>query len=144
MVTTVATKGLAWQLYHSEQIVPRLKDADDAITHAIREVHVCLLHIHQPRHSNSWQSFHYFGKLEDQLDMTNFEIQIQRARQQDQQSFAERLSQTSRSAQTMLSALGVENQERGSGQYAMSDLAAALTKVLPMNHSMKSELYFAR
>ena len=141
-VTTVATKGLAWNLYHSERIVSWLKDAEDAITRATHEVHVRLLYIHQPNHSNSWQSFHYFWKLDDEIDTSNFEIEIKTARQQDQHSFAKRLHQTSCSAKTMLSALGVEYQEPGKGQCVMSDLAAALTKVLPFTHSMKPELYF--
>ena len=69
-------------------------------------------------------------KLAAPLDTHDYEVQIQTARQHDQRSWAEKLHQTSRNQKTMLSALGVKDVERGNGWYAMSDLAAAFTKVL--------------
>ena len=69
-------------------------------------------------------------KLEAPLDTHNYEVQIQTAQQHDQCSFAEILRQTARNQSTMLSALGVRDVEHGNGRYAMSDLAAAFTKVL--------------
>ena len=86
--------------------------------------------------------FDCFGKLEHGLDASDFEIQIQTVRQQDQHSFTERLCQTAQNAKTMLNALGVKDHEYGIGQYAMLDLAATLSKVLPVSYSVNSESYF--
>jgi hypothetical protein len=128
VTTTIATKDLAWRLYHSEKIVSQLQATEDAIALATRTFGVraatylllitfCL---------DSYYSSIYRCQLDPALD--TYEHNTRKARQHDEDSFSKILYEAARSNGTILVSLFTGSQGN-KGRYTQSGLAQGFVKV---------------